>query len=190
MSISLLALLLAQAALPVPAPAAPPAAISRLAWQQQRAAPPAVRFAPFAVRVSYRVAPGLAVSDCAVALVGNPEPHWHDDPCRHIATAAFLGLVGVDQRAEGRMTALVTLEADGRSVDAGAVAGRLIFRTEARFQLGADGAIARCAMGEPVGTGGQVNLCQAGFPRRPDPFLPAAGNSRLGLLSMSFYLEQ
>lgn len=189
MPIPLLALLSAQVALAVPAPAAPMAAISRLAWQQG-AAPRAVRFAPFAVKVRFRVAPGLAVSECAVELVGNPEPHWHDDPCRHIAASAFLGLIGVDQSAEGRMTALVALEADGRSVDAGAVPGRLMFRTEARFQLRADGTISSCAMGDPVGTGGQVNLCQAGMPRRLDPFLPAAGNSRLGLLSMSFYLEQ
>lgn len=155
-----------------------------------QAAPPAVRFAPFAVRVRFRVSPGHAVSDCAVELIGNPEPHWHDNPCRHIATSSFLALVGVDRETGGRMTASVALEADGRPADAGAVRGRLMFRSEARFQVRADGSISDCAVGEAVGTGGQLNLCQSAFPRRPNPFLPAAASSRSGLISMSFYLER
>lgn len=189
MLISLLALAAAHAAPPAPAPAAPPAAILRLAWQQGTA-PPAVRFAPFVVRVTFQVAPGHAVSGCAVELLGNPDAHWHDDPCRHIAAAPFLALIGLDEQAQGRVTAVLALEANGRSVDAGAVSGRRTFRTEARFELGADGTLMRCAMGEPVGTGGQVDLCQAGFPRRPNPFTPMADGARVGLLSLSFYLER
>lgn len=152
-------------------------------------APPAVRFAPFAVRVSFRVAPGRIVSGCAVELRGNPDGHWHDDPCRHVAAPSFVALIGLDEQARGRVTSVLTLEANGRSVDAGPASGRLIFRTEARFQLGADGTISGCAMGEPVGTGGQVDLCRAGFPQRPDPFLPAATGGRAGRLSLSFSLE-
>ncbi|HYI47485.1 MAG TPA: hypothetical protein VEX35_03375 [Allosphingosinicella sp.] len=186
---SMLALLAAQAALSAPVQPAggPQAVMADLALQ---AAPPAVRFAPFAVRVRFRVSPGHAVSDCAVELIGNPEPHWHDNPCRHIATSSFLALVGVDRETGGRMTASVALEADGRPADAGAVRGRLMFRSEARFQVRADGSISDCAVGEAVGTGGQLNLCQSAFPRRPNPFLPAAASSRSGLISMSFYLER
>lgn len=186
---SLLALLAAQAVLPaaVQTAAGPQAVMSDLALQ---AAPPAVRFAPFAVKVRFRLSPGHAVSDCAVELIGNPEPHWHDDPCRHIATSSFLALVGVDRETGGRMTALVALEADRRSADAGPLRGRLMFRSEARFQVGADGAVSDCAVGDAVGTGGQLNLCRSAFPRRPNPFLPAAASSRSGLISMSFYLER
>lgn len=159
-------------------------------YEQQRAEPRAVRFVPFVVKVSFRVAPGPVVSECAVALVGNPDPHWLDNPCGNIASSAFLRMIGVNPQTEGRMTSLLTLQADGRTADTGVVAGRLMFRTEARFQLGAGGAISRCAMGDSVGTGGQVNLCQLSFPRRPNPFPPAAENGRLGLLSLSFYLER
>jgi hypothetical protein len=155
----------------------------------QAATPPPVRFTPVAVRVSFRVAPGGVVSDCSVALSGNPEPHWHDDPCGNINSAPFLDVMGIDPQSSGRMTLLLALETNGRAVDPGEVPGRLSFRSQVRFTLAESGAIAACEADAPIGGGERIDLCRTGFPTRPEPFVRAGGaqEPRRGTLSFSLY---
>jgi hypothetical protein len=155
----------------------------------QAEAPPPVRFAPVAVRVAFRVAPGGVISDCSVALTGNPESHWHDDPCRHINSAPFLNVMGIDSQASGRMTLLLALETNGRAVDPGEVPGRLTFRSRVRFTLAESGAISACEAEAPMGGGERIDLCRTAFPQRPEPFVRAGGpqEPRNGTLSFSLY---
>ena len=163
--------------------------ISAMLAAQAAGSPSPLRFAPMAVRVSFHVAPGQVVSDCTVALTGNPDPHWRDDPCRNLAADAFLQAVGIDRQASGRMTLLLTLEANGSVVDPGEVPGTLTFRSRANFTLDESGAISACESDVPIGGGERIDLCQAGFPARPEPFVRASPpqNRRSGRLSFSLY---
>jgi hypothetical protein len=162
--------------------------ISAMLAAQAEAPPPPVRFVPVAVRVSFRMVPGGAISDCSVALTGDPDPHWHDDPCRNIGSASFLDALGIESAAAGPMTLVLTLEANGRAVDPGAVPGRATFRSEARFALTAAGAVSRCDAAAPIGRAA-IDLCRTGFPLRPQPFVPASASEgvRGGTLSLTLF---
>ena len=171
-------------------PAAPRPIDHRQVDKQPDFTPPAVRFAPLGVKVTFRLARGRIVRDCTVETFGDPDGHWLDNPCQNIAAPEFMNLIGIGEETEGRMTALLTLEANRRTVDTGTATGRLIVRSSASFELAPDGSVTRCAPERAIGSIDRFDLCRGGFPRRERPFQPATDQeSRQGVLTLSFYLD-
>jgi hypothetical protein len=167
----------------------PPAPTQRIEITGYRE--PQIRFAPMAIRATFQIAPDFSVSHCSVTMAGDPEPHWQRHFCENISERRTLEALGVDSAMEGRMTALVRLETNGQSIDAGAVAGRLIFQSEIRFEVRSDGSVANCVRQDLVGPQVGPDPCVSSFPRRPDPFPSAVGQgNRTARLILSLYLDR
>jgi hypothetical protein len=127
-----------------------------------------------------------AVRDCLVTLHGDPEPHWVNDACRNIGSAAVLAVHGAPADSSGRMTVLLALEAAGRVAGPAAVPqGQITFKSEARFAVTPAGAVVRCIPGEAVGRGAMLDLCDRGLPRG-NAFSPASAE-RAGRLTLTAY---
>ena len=159
--------------------------------QMTTAAPPRLQLAPMAVKVSFERDEGGALSRCEVALVNDPEPYWRDDPCSSIARGDFLRAMGMPGDLSGPATILLAMEANRQRADPGRIAGRPVYRAEARFALGPGGNVVSCEPGPTIGNGGAVDLCRILIPRGEEPFVraPDGAAAREGAISVTLYRE-